>query len=198
MIPFLVTFASMFWAAIPALAIAVIVFIIVYSRLKKSDSSNQLGKSLGISAIVLILSICLVSFIISAWAFSGPPAPFLNPDLNDMAGTWYISTDAIEYLDSEGVQATSYEFNLYPDGSFTMNNIPDPWGPFNSNDPPHSGYGTWDIRRGMQRGWVVKLKYQDSVNYSNNYAELHIEGRFPPYTLYVWKGEFRRFVFNRR
>lgn len=195
MIPFLAGGVSLVFALLLSLPLIAIAGLGSYYYFESKDQGNPFVRSALVAALFAPVAVCGLTSLFIDIAFAGPPSPWFRPRAEEIQGTWAMPDLMVEYLRSRELPAPEHELKLGDDGVFTMTEFPYLYGPLEQDSIAYSGTGTWSIERGRQRGWVVALEFVEIKPTSQFlHADLLIEGRRPPYSLFIWKGELDRLV----
>jgi hypothetical protein len=192
-----VSLFSICWGLVLCLiSIAVLLPIGIFSIIKHKY------KILLISAVIILVA-CIGIFFITETRlingmYYGPPAPILEPNEGDVVGSWQLSEDSINYLQSLGYTVKSHELVFQSDGTFKAANIPYLSEPLNSSQQGMNSslLGEWELGRDVNGRWAVILS---SINYvPTTVAFLNFEQSQRPYTLRLWISEWGGLVFERK
>jgi len=146
--------------------------------------------------VLVLLFSCIILYDLDTFIFNGPPGPWFKPSNDYISGSWRVPSSVAEYLISDGHNILPHYILLKEDGTFSIHDCPYLW--YIDYEPLVTGEGIWEVNWMPSYGWYVSLEFGElNVDIENNMGTLHIKGRYPPYTLYAFKREFRILPFEK-
>jgi hypothetical protein len=144
----------------------------------KMSSGRRFIFLLTVSTMFLLLTACLN---VSELDFTRK-----RPAVADLTGRWIPIADNIRSVRASGHKVSMKEFNLRPDGTFSVLGLPTPSDlPGASADGLLSGTGVWQISQDETalETWVIILDFASHVR-----CRVHIQRQRPPYLVHIQLG----------